>query len=473
MNGRLPFERLPRIAAPLYARSLAITCGLLSIGLFALLIESRVGGIGLGLISPRWIPLTVVLACSLGFAGIFIGGVRLVLLPPLLAELEATQREASAFRQATALARLAGSLLSEGHDRIDAVVAQGALLLNPIRRTEEDQPSRGSSPHEGQLSSPELTWLVLGSPEARRSLPRRRVDFNQIIGDIVEQLPRLLGPMIHIDAQIDPALPYIHGDPGQLHQILLSLALNAGEAMPGGGRLEFSTRPLFLPDDNAESLPPGRYVEVAISDNGVGIRDDLVGKIFDPFFTTKPMKSGSGLGLALVRALVENHGGCVDVFTQEEEGTTFTLIFPVADKVTAPQPASRPTTHSSRLVGGTETILIVDEDEVVCKTVQKILGRAGYNSIATSSAAEALRIFEVHHESIDLVLLDLSSPVIDGRSLCRKMCGITPDVRFLFSGDRGSAALPDHTRGPVGFVLKPYRIRQMTEAIRKVLDRQR
>ena len=124
------------------------------------------------------------------------------------------------------------------------------------------------------------------------------------------------------------------------------------------------------------------------------------------------------------------------------------------------------------MVGGSETILVVDEDEVVCKTVQKILGRAGYNSIATSDAAEALRIFRIHHESIDLVLLDLSSPVIDGHSLCNEMCHITPAVRFLFSGDRGAASLPDRTQGPVGFLMKPYRIRQMTEAIRKVLDRQ-
>jgi len=472
MNVRLPYERLPRSAAPLYARSVAITCGLLSIFLFALLIESRVGEIGIHLISPRWIPLAVILACSFGLAGIFVAGVRTVLLPPLLAELDATQREAAAFMQAAELARLASAALSEGGDRIHALVEQGALLLNPIRSTKEDHSGAASVPRATTLSSPEFTWLVLGGPPERRIQPRRRIDFNHIIRDIVDQLPRLLGPAIQIDTQMDLALPHIHGDRGQLHQVLLSLALNAGEAMPSGGRLEFATRPLFLPDDNAENLPPGRYIEVAISDNGVGIRDEVVGKIFDPFFTTKPVQTGSGLGLALVRAIVENHGGCVDVFTQEEEGTTFTLVFPVAERTIVPRHAPQPPTRSSRMVGGSETILVVDEDDVVCKTVQKILGRAGYNSIATSDAREALRIFRVHHESIDLVLLDLSSPVIEGHSLCREMCRITPAVRFLFSGDRGAAALPDHTRGPVGFLMKPYRIGQMTEAIRKVLDRQ-
>jgi|GEM_PF-2456158 len=472
MNSRLPYDRLPRSAAPLYARSAAITCGLVSAFLFALVIESRLGGVGIGLISSRWIPLAVILACSFGIAGIFIAGVRTVLLPPLLAELEATQREATAFQQAAALTRLAGSALSEGHDRIHALVEQGALLLNPIRSTEEHPSESVPAPRAATLSSPEFTWLVLGGPQEQRAQPRRRIDFNQIIREIVEQLPRLLGPTIEIDTQMDLALPQIHGDPGQLHQVLLSLALNAGEAMPGGGRLEFATRPLFLPDDNAENLPPGRYIEVAISDNGVGIRDEVVGKIFDPFFTTKPVNTGSGLGLALVRALVQNHGGCVDVFTQEAEGTTFTLIFPVAETVVAPRRASQSLPRASRMVGGSETLLVVDEDEVVCKTVQKILGRAGYNSIATSNAAEALRIFRVHHESIDLVLLDLSSPVIDGHSLCRKMCRITTAVRFLFSGDHGAAELPDDARGPVGFLMKPYRIRQMTEAIRRVLDRQ-
>jgi CheY-like chemotaxis protein len=404
--------------------------------------------------------------------GIFIAGVRIVLLPPLLAELEATRREAAAFLQAATLARLAGSALSEGNECIHALVERGALMLNPIRSAEDNHSDPASVPRAANLSSPEFTWLVLGDPQERRIQPRRRIDFNHIIRDIVDQLPRLLGPAIQIDTQLDLALPHIHGDPGQLHQVLLSLALNAGEAMPSGGRLEFATRPLFLPDDNAENLPPGRYIEIAISDNGVGIREEVVGKIFDPFFTTKPVNTGSGLGLALVRAIVENHGGCVDVFTQEAEGTTFTLIFPVAERLGAPRHASHPPTRSARMVGGSETILVVDEDEVVCKTVQKILGRAGYNSIATSDAAEALRLFRVHHESIDLVLLDLSSPVIDGHSMCRQMCRITPAVRFLFSGDRGAAELPDHTRGPVGFLMKPYRIGQMTAAIRKVLDRQ-
>ena len=468
MRLRPPHVRLPRSAIPFYARWVAIACGLASTLLFALLIESRYGGLAVPLVPPQWTPVAVLLACAFGLTGIFIAGVRAVLLPPLLSELEALRQDALAYHQAAALTRLAGSALADGHHHISRLVDQGAHLLNPIRTPEESRADSPSRRQQGSLSPPELTWLVLGDPAERNPNAHLPLALNELIRDLVRQLPRLLGPRIQVATHLDPALPPIHGDPGQLHQVLLNLALNAGDAMPRGGRLEIATRPLFLPDDNAEHLPPGRYIEVAVSDNGIGIPDDMADKVFDPFFTTKPGNAGSGLGLAMVRALVENHGGCVDLFTQEEHGTTFTLIFPVASE----KASSRGATSASRMVGGSATILVVDEDAVVCKTVQKILEHAGYNSIATDDAGEALRLFRLHHTSIDLVLLDLSSPAINGHSLCEEMCAISRSVRFLFSGDRGATALPDHTRGPVGFLKKPYHIRQMTEAIRKVLDRQ-
>ena len=374
---------------------------------------------------------------------------------------------APAFRHAAELARLAAAALTDGHRHFDTVVQRGALVLNPLRNSEKD---RARDPqHQNQAPVSEITGALLGTDSDGRSLRRQAIDFNQIIQEVATQMPRLLGPRIQIETNLARDLPRIEGNAGQLHQVMLTLALNAGEAMPDGGTLGFATRPLYLPDDNAEGLEPGRYVEIAISDNGVGISEEVVGKIFDPFFTTKPLATGTGLGLAMVRSVVENHGGTVDVFTQEEEGTTFTVLLPVA----ASGPMALPTpTVSSRMVGGSETILIVDDDDVVCRTVQKILGQAGYNSIATCDAAEALRLFRAHHDAIDLVLLDLSSAVIDGDRLCREICQIAPSVRFLFSGSHGAAELPDMTQGPVGFLKKPYRIRQMTDAIRQVLDRQ-
>jgi two-component system cell cycle sensor histidine kinase/response regulator CckA len=467
MDGRFPDEQLPHPVPRLLTRGAAVATWLAAVLLVAVPIVCRHVGAPL---PSEWVLADFLLASACWLGSLFITAIRKVLLPPIFAELTAARREAAAFRHAAGLARLAAAALTDGHHRVDAVVQRGALLLHPMRTTEK---GRSHDPQrQTQPAASEITGALLGTESGGKPPRRQAIDFNQVIQEVAAQMPRLLGPRIQIETNLARDLPRIEGNAGQLHQIMLTLALNAGEAMPDGGKLGFITRPLYLPDDNAEGLEPGRYIEIAISDNGVGISEEVVGRIFDPFFTTKPLAAGTGLGLAMVRSVVENHGGTVDVFTQEEEGTTFTLLFPVATSGPLP-PASTPTSVvSSRMVGGSETILVVDDDEVVCRTVQKILGRAGYNSIATSDAAEALRLFRAHHDAIDLVLLDLSSSVIDGDHLCREICRIAPAVRFLFSGRHGSAALPDTTRGPVGFLQKPYRIQQMTEAIRKVLDRQ-
>jgi CheY-like chemotaxis protein len=468
MDGRFSDEQLPVSVARLFTRGASIGSCILAVLLVATPIVCRQLGAPL---SSGWLLAALLLACAFWLGSLFITWVRMALLPPLLAELTGARQQAAAFRHAAELARLAAAALTDGHQQVNMVVQRGALLLNPMRTTET---ARGHDPHgKSEPTASEVTGVLLGSASENREPRRKAIDFNQIIREVTTQLPRLLGPNIQVDTHLDNALPRIEGDAGQLHQVMLSLALNAGEAMPEGGKLGFATRPLFLPDDNAEELEPGRYIEIAITDNGVGIPEEVVGRIFDPFFTTKPFEAGTGLGLAMVRSVVENHGGTVDVFTQEEEGTTFTLLFPVTNPGHAKPHGPPAPSIPSRMVGGSETILIVDEDEVVCKTVQKILGQAGYNSLATCSAGEALRLFRAHHDAIDLVLLDLSSPIIDGDHLCREICRILPSVRFLFSGTRGISVLPDTTRGPVGFLRKPYRIQQMTEAIRQVLDRQR
>jgi signal transduction histidine kinase/CheY-like chemotaxis protein len=422
-------------------------------------------------LAPGWVLPLLLLSSAFWLGSLFITVVRGALLPPIIAELATARRDAATFHHAAELARLAALALTDSRHEIGTVVQRGALLLSPMRTTKKatgQELQRRTEP-----SASEITGTLLGKPSDGYPPRRTAIDFNQVIREVAAQLPRLLGPGIQIDTALDNTLPRIEGDTGQLHQIMLGMALNAGEAMPDGGKLGFATRALFLPDDNAEGLEPGRYIEVAVSDSGVGISEEVVGKIFDPFFTTKPPEAATGLGLSVVRSVVENHGGTVDVFTQEEEGTTFTLLFPVAGRDPAQRASTAPPTTPSRMVGGSETILIVDEDEVVCKMVQKILGKAGYNSLATCNAAEALRLFRAHHDAIDLVLLDLSSPLINGDHLCREICRIAPDVRFLFSGSHGTTELPDTTRGPVGFLKKPYRIRQMTEAIRQVLDRQK
>lgn len=274
---------------------------------------------------------------------------------------------------------------------------------------------------------------------------------------------------IIITADFDPALPAVDVDRGQIEQVLLNLYLNAWHAMLGGGELHVTTRQISL--DAAATEPfkvrPGAYVQVILRDTGIGMDDLTLSKIFDPFFTTKGTGRGTGLGLASVYGIMQNHRGFVTVSSSKGRGTTFKLFMPVSKRT-----VQNIQVTETQLIQGKETILLVDDETMIIDVGDSLLSALGYDVIAADNGQRAVALFEQMHASIDLVLLDMIMPGMGGGEVYDRLAQIKPEVKVILSSgysiDGRAKAILD--RGCNGFIQKPFGLESLSTKIREVLD---
>lgn len=274
---------------------------------------------------------------------------------------------------------------------------------------------------------------------------------------------------IIITADFDPALPAVDVDRGQMEQVLLNLYLNAWHAMLGGGELHVTTRQISL--DAAATEPfkvrPGAYVQVILRDTGIGMDDLTLSKIFDPFFTTKGTGRGTGLGLASVYGIMQNHRGFVTVSSSKGRGTTFKLFMPVSKRT-----VQNIQVTETQLIQGKETILLVDDETMIIDVGDSLLSALGYDVIAADNGQRAVALFEQMHASIDLVLLDMIMPGMGGGEVYDRLAQIKPEVKVILSSgysiDGRAKAILD--RGCNGFIQKPFGLESLSTKIREVLD---
>lgn len=274
---------------------------------------------------------------------------------------------------------------------------------------------------------------------------------------------------IIITADFDPALPAVDVDRGQMEQVLLNLYLNAWHAMLGGGELHVTTRQISL--DAAATEPfkvrPGAYVQVILRDTGIGMDDLTLSKIFDPFFTTKGTGRGTGLGLASVYGIMQNHRGFVTVSSSKGRGTTFKLFMPVSKRT-----VQKIQVTETQLIQGKETILLVDDETMIIDVGDSLLSALGYDVIAADNGQRAVALFEQMHASIDLVLLDMIMPGMGGGEVYDRLAQIKPEVKVILSSgysiDGRAKAILD--RGCNGFIQKPFGLESLSTKIREVLD---
>jgi PAS domain S-box-containing protein len=261
----------------------------------------------------------------------------------------------------------------------------------------------------------------------------------------------------------------VAADPGQLKQVMINLFVNAWQSMPGGGDLILKTTNAKVTRDHHASLPlkPGDYVKITVSDTGSGIDQRIRHRIFEPFFTTKERGRGTGLGLASAYGIVKNHGGIIQVFSKEGIGTTFVIYLPA----THTPPAEDAAAPARDLVHGRETVLIVDDEDQVIEVTRQMLGLMGYNVLTARSGAEAIEVFTRHRRNIDLLILDMIMPDMDGGTTFDHIKKIDADVKVLLSSGyslRGEAE-KILGRGCRGFVQKPFSMEQISRKIREVL----
>lgn len=308
----------------------------------------------------------------------------------------------------------------------------------------------------------------------RQPLQASDIALNDVTAELIKMLRRLIGENITLEFVPGDDLPLIHADAGMIEQVLVNLSVNARDAMPHGGQLTIRTDQCILAPATSRRTPqsrPGHFIRLSVSDNGHGIAPEHRPYIFEPFFTTKEAGKGTGIGLATVYSIVNQHQGWIEVHSEPGSGTRFEIYFPVS-QTASPTPAE-PIIVRREAMGGHETILIVEDETALRGVVRSLLCRMGYRVLEASSGVEALKVWEQHRAEIDLVFTDVVMPDgVSGPQLAAELRKHAPELKVLFtSGYSGKALAADHGLGPkVDYLQKPYLPERLAAAIRNALE---
>ncbi len=284
-------------------------------------------------------------------------------------------------------------------------------------------------------------------------------------------LRRLIGEDVELATRLDPQLASIKADPNHIEQILLNLAVNARDAMPEGGKLLIETANVNLDDGYASQhigVEAGRYVMLAVSDTGIGMDKHTQSQIFEPFFTTKEKGTGTGLGLSTVYGIVKQSEGNIWVYSEPGHGTIFKVYLPRCDESVDPSCIDK---TLSQAVGGSETVLLVEDEEAVRKLTRKILEESGYQVLEATHADEAVTISNRHKGAIDLMITDMVMPHTNGHDLAERLSALRPDMKLLYmSGYTENRVIDKLLLNPaIGFLEKPFSVDGLLNKVRDVL----
>ncbi|MDH3345961.1 MAG: response regulator, partial [Kiritimatiellaceae bacterium] len=290
-----------------------------------------------------------------------------------------------------------------------------------------------------------------------------------IVNDAVGILKNTIDKKISITVKTEASADEATGDSSGIQNAILNLGINASHAMPDGGSLQISTRNVSLDDTyctiSTFDLIPGDYIEIEIKDNGSGIAPQNLDRIYEPFFTTKKQGEGSGLGLAAVYGTVQDHHGAITVYSEKDTGTVFHLYLPCSEK-------KKPNTPSkSEVIMGKGTILLVDDEDALLAIGKMTLEHLGYQVLQASNGAEARDLFREKHREIDLVIMDMIMPVMNGKDAFLEMKKIDPDCKVIIASGFSKSENLDELRdaGLAGFILKPFRSVALSQLIAEQL----
>jgi two-component system cell cycle sensor histidine kinase/response regulator CckA len=386
---------------------------------------------------------------------------------------EALRRSELQLQQAQrmeAVGRLAGGIAHDFNNLLTAITGYTDLLLGDI---EPGSPLRADLSEIRRTAdrAAALTRQLLAFSR-RQVLEAKVLDLNKVVGGLEPMLQRIIGEDVQLVTLLEPRLHRIKADPGQLEQVVMNLAVNSRDAMPGGGLLTIETANVFLDADYAEQhldLEPGHYVMLAVSDTGVGMDAETRAHLFEPFFTTKDFGEGTGLGLATVYGIVTQSGGAIWVYSELGHGTTFKIYVP---RESAPIEAAMVEVPSSGRLLGTETVLVVEDDPSVRALSVQVLRRLGYTALEAGSPSQAIALAEDHPGPIDAVLTDVVMPEMRGPELATRLVQIRPGMRVIYmSGYTGDAAVRHGLldRGEA-FLEKPFGPEALGRKMRELFD---
>lgn len=377
-----------------------------------------------------------------------------------------------------ALGRLAGGVAHDFNNLLTVISGYGCILQDRLPSGPDKNAVSGILDASNRAARLTKQLLAFGRMEV---VEGHAIDLKSLIPDTVALLRRLISESIVLEIDISPKTPLVKADAGQIEQVIINLAINARDAMVGGGRLSIKCADYEAPVERnsvnhavappktvSNLLAPGRYAQLTISDTGEGMAPETLARIFEPFYTTKKVGEGSGLGLAVVHGIVSHWNGRIEVQSEVGRGTTFSLYFPAVDSAHEGQ------LKKSQAVAarGNETILLVEDEEKVREVAKAALESYGFRVWQAASAAQAMELAKENMEVIDLVVSDLIMPDCTGRSLVTSLRKMKPQCKILlmsgYSGENGPANSEGELNEP--FLQKPFTPQELARKVRSVLD---
>jgi PAS domain S-box-containing protein len=390
----------------------------------------------------------------------------------LEAEREELEAQLRMSQKMEAIGSLAGGVAHDFNNLVSVILSYTGFAMNAVPEGDPIQEDLAEVRKAGERAAA-LTrqLLAFGRKQVLQPVP---LDINQTAMGVEKMLQRILGEDIDLVQKLAPDLGVTLADQGQIEQLIMNLVVNARDAMPDGGKLTIETSNVEVDEEYAArhlAVKPGSYVQLAVTDTGCGMDEQTRARIFDPFFTTKEKGKGTGLGLSTVYGIVKQSGGDIWVYSELGQGTTFKIYLPrelSVAKATVVTPPAVP-----MLSKGTETILVVEDEEALRKIAQRILGLAGYKVLTAANGHDALLVSAEHAGEVQLLLTDVVMPRMSGRVLAEELVKTQPNLKVLYMSGYTDDAIVHHgvLEAGIHFLPKPFTSADLMRKVREVLDK--
>jgi PAS domain S-box-containing protein len=386
-------------------------------------------------------------------------------------ERKALEEQLRQSQRMDAIGRLAGGIAHDFNNLLTVILGYGDILLGQFEKS-DSRYHEVAEVKKAASRAADLTQQLLAFSR-RQVLAPKVLDLNRVVTEMEKMLRRLLLENIELVTDVAASVAPIKADPGQIEQVIMNLVVNARDAMPAGGRLVLRTASVSVDDEIDEdhfALPAGDYVQLTVTDSGIGMAPEVVSRIFEPFFTTKDAGKGTGLGLATVYGIVKQSGGHITVKSQPGQGSTFTVYLPAVHEL-SPEPSDTQRAFLHR-DGQQATILVVEDEEGVRLLISEVLRKAGYSVLTASGPEEALRLCHQSPGTIDLLLTDVVLGQLNGFDLAEQLAPFLRSPRVVFMSGYTEDHIAQKNLGLPGtaFLHKPFAAAALTSTIREVLE---
>jgi len=392
-------------------------------------------------------------------------------LAALMADRERLERQFYQVQKMETVGQLAGGIAHDFNNILTAIVGFGTLVAEQVAGNEAAKQNAMEILAAADRAST-LTRQLLAFGR-RQVLHPTRVDLNDMVNSVATMLQQLIGENIDLQILCAPAVPPVRADLAQLESALANLVINARDAMPDGGRLVIETAHVALDDEYCSrhvAVKPGAYARLSVSDNGIGMSQELQTRIFEPFFTTKEAAKGTGLGLATVYGIVKQSGGNIWVYSEPGQGATFKIYLPIDE-------SDRPTqVHAMPVLGqwsrGTETVLLVEDAPMIRRLARQVMTKAGYTVLEAGDGEQAMSAAVGHGDPIHVLVTDLIMPGLSGVDLAQRLASSRPETRVLYMSGYTDNAIVRNGLLAEGapFLQKPFTPEELLRKLRQVLE---